>query len=88
MKSVRVSTTVSNEACQEQREYLYKDSKLTVSIVMHPDKESYVWASYFDNDKTWTVSFGNLTISNIGEKDWAKLNEQVQQQIANNKEIG
>ena len=88
MKSVRVSTTVSNEACQEQREYLYKDSKLTVSIVMHPDKESYVRASYFDNDKTWTVSFGNLTISNIGEKDWAKLNEQVQQQIANNKEVG
>lgn len=86
MKNVRISTTVVNDACEERREYLYNDSKLTVSVAMHPDKESYVWASYFDSDKTWTVSFGNLTISNIGEKDWAKINKQVEEQIANNKQ--
>jgi len=86
MKHIRVSTTVVNDACEERREYIYNGNKLTVSVAMHPDKESYVWAAYYESDKTWTISFGNLTISNIGEKDWTKIAGQIEKEMSKQKE--
>jgi len=86
MRNTRISTTVVNEACEERREYIYDGKKLSVSVSMHPDKESYVWANYYESDKTWTVSFGNLTISNIGEKDWAKLTAEIEKELSKQKE--
>jgi len=86
MRNTRISTTVVNEACEERREYVYDGKKLSVSVSMHPDKESYVWANYYESDKTWTVSFGNLTISNIGEKDWAKLTAEIEKELSKQKE--
>ena len=53
---------------------------------MHSDKESYVWTNYYESDKTWTVSFGNLTVSNIGEKDWAKLTAEIEKELSKQKE--
>ena len=86
MRNTRISTTVVNEACEERREYVYDGKKLSVSVSMHPDKESYVWTNYYESDKTWTVSFGNLTISNIGEKDWAKLTAEIEKELSKQKE--
>jgi len=86
MRNIRVSTTVINDACEERRDYIYDGKKLSVSASMHSDKTSYVWANYYESDKTWTVSFGNLTVSNIGEKDWAQLTAEIEKELSKQKE--
>jgi len=86
MRNTRVSTTVVNDACEERRDYIYDGKKLSVSVVMHSDKESYVWTNYYESDKTWTISFGNLTVSNIGEKDWAQLTAEIEKELSKQKE--
>jgi len=85
VKRIKVNTIVENEACEERREFTYQGSRLTASVVMNKDKESYVWAYFYDADETWSISLGNLTISDISQKDMLKLltviNEKTKEKI-------
>ena len=87
MRSVRVKTTVENDACKEEREFTFRELPLFVHVQMNPDKESYVWASYFKSDATWTFSLGNVTMYNVGSKDMLKLLEQINTEIGKEENV-
>ena len=83
MKQLRVHTTVENEACEERREYIYDSKRLTANVVMNDS--GYIWAYFYDTDNTWTISLGDLTISQIKQNDMLKLlnaiNEKTKEEI-------
>ena len=87
VKSVRVKTTVENDACKEEREFTFKDLPLYVHVQMNSDKESYVWISHFKTDDTWTISLGNVTMYNVGSKDMLNLLEKIKREIGKEENV-
>ena len=82
MKSIKVNTTVENDACTEDRVFTFKKGRpLSATIYMHPDKTSSVWATHYGTDDTWTISIGNVMIYEIGKKDMTRLLEVIQEEM-------
>ena len=82
MKQIKVNTTVENDACKEDRAFTFKTGRpLSATIYLHPDKISSVWASHYATDDTWTISIGNVTVHDIGQKDMLNLIKVIQEEI-------
>ena len=82
MKSIKVNTTVENDACREDRTYMFKTgSPLSATIYMHPEKTSSVWATHYGSDTTWTISIGNVMLYDIGQKDMTKLIKAIEEEM-------
>ena len=73
MKYLRVTTDVYNEACQEERELVFKNKEtLTATVRFNDNTPSYVWATRF-NDRTWHLSVGGLSIEGISQETMLKI---------------
>jgi hypothetical protein len=80
MRKITVNTTVENDTCDERREFEFKTGRLSASIYLNPDKESAVWANHYESDNTWSISLGNVMISDIGTKDMLRLIKSIQEE--------
>ena len=88
MKYLRVKTDVYNEACQEERELVFKNKEsLTATVRFNDDKLSYVWAARFRDD-TWHLSVGGLSLENVSQDTMLKLliaiNEESEKHVTSN----
>jgi hypothetical protein len=81
MKTIRVNTVVENDACDESREYTFKTGRpLSATAYLDPKKTSNVWANHYATDDTWTISIGNVTVHDIGQKDMLNLIKVIQEE--------
>ena len=83
MKYLRVTTDVYNEACQEERELVFKNKETLTATVKFDDKANYVWATRF-NDGTWTFSIAGLTLDSISEQTMLLLLHKINLETGEN----
>lgn len=83
MKYLRVNTDVYNEACQEERELVFKNKETLTATVKFNDEASYVWATRFD-DGRWSFSIAGLTLDDVNEKTMLLLLQKINLEMGEN----
>ena len=72
-----------NEACQEERELVFKNKETLQATVRYGEGPSYVWAARF-SDNRWHISIGGLSLEGISQETMLQLLQAINKESENN----
>ena len=72
-----------NEACQEERELVFKNKETLQATVRYGEGSSYVWAARF-SDNRWHISIGGLSLEGISQETMLQFLQAINKESENN----
>ena len=72
-----------NEACQEERELVFKNKETLQATVRYGEGPSYVWAACF-SDNRWHISIGGLSLEGISQETMLELLQAINKESEKN----
>lgn len=82
MKRVTLTIHADNDACEETRDYVFKD---TVRVAVGFDgKDKRCWATRY-NDSSWTIAIGRMVINDISQETMLDLLNSINNETAKEK---